>query len=154
MNSGGLHFDQMKTDAKRKLQVLLPTKDSNNCIVSNSNVDCIAWEDFADGNACYDPLRFETEEEAEIDALWLAAVRTAMPYGSNTHLLLMPEVARSLGNHWVTYDWLSKACSKLFACCTLYELTCMLELSHKLRAVNNWVPFNRSTKAWYDHFFI
>ena len=125
----GVYFDHFIMEAEKKLQLFLPTKDSNNHIVSNPNVQCIAWEDFSDhGNACYDPLKFDSEEK-KIDALWLAAVRSAMPYGSDAHRLLMPEVARTLGNHWVTYDWLCKACSRLFNGCSFYELKRMLELS-------------------------
>lgn len=130
----GFYFDHMVMDAEKKLQLILPSKDSNNNIVPNPNTEFIAWEDYSDnGNACYDPLKFDSEDEKQIDALWLAAVRTAMPYGSDAHKLLMPEVAKILGNNWVTYDWLTKACGRVFNGCSFDELKGMVELSRTVK---------------------
>lgn len=116
------YFSSMVDDAKKRIQLLI------------TNTDCIAWQDFSDkGSPCYNPLVFLNETEKCEDALWLAAVKVAMPHGSYEHGLLMPKVAAILNTKWVTYDWLIKACGRIFNGCDYNEFKNMITLSRTVR---------------------
>lgn len=97
-----LDFNKIVDDARKAIQMIIPY------------CDCLAWEDFSDrGNPCYNPLLFENETDIKEDALWHAAVKAAMPHGSDMHSVLASKVATVLNNKWVTYDWLIKALSRV-----------------------------------------
>lgn len=116
-----MNFLQMVALADRKIKLIY------------QYYNCIAWEDLSDrGNPCYKPTQFSSPQARAYDALWLAAVRAAMGYGSVLHRQLSTAVAQELGVAWVTYDWLAKALGRL--CDSSYdELQEMLAKAYSIR---------------------
>lgn len=99
-------------------------------LLLSHNIDCFVWRDFSDiGNPCYSPYIFDTTDEMKEEAYTFAAVRIAMPKGSEIHQTLSGKVADSLDVQWVTYDWLIKGVSRIVAISSLQEFTNMINLS-------------------------
>ena len=95
----------------------------------------VAWSELGDrGNPCVDWYSFETEEDRIQDALMLAATKVALPKGSDTHIYLSQLVASDVQAHFVTYDWLVKAVSRLLGSAELPELSRNLRLCEKIKA--------------------
>lgn len=116
-------FSVMRAKAKEGIQEL------------TAHAGSVAWEDFGDaGNPCYDPCRFDTEKEREMDALTLAAVKVELQKGSKLHHKLAGLVAAALGNKYVSYDWLIKAVTRILNGTTIHGLHEMLVLSENIRA--------------------
>ena len=64
--------------------------------------------------------------------LWI--IRSMIiPYGSEAHIRLCGKVSQATGNHHVTYDFLTKALSRLLCLGTVDEIIKMLELSDAVK---------------------
>lgn len=92
--------------------------------------DCIAWKDFTD--KIYYSAQLSLGLISENHMLWI--IRSMIiPYGSEAHIRLCGKVSQATGNHHVTYDFLTKALSRLLCLGTAEELTEMLELSDAVK---------------------
>lgn len=76
--------------------------------------ETIAWEDFSDkGNSCTGRLDVLPPSEIAKNAISYAQVKTIMVKYSRLHRTLSKSVAKEMGLKYVTYDWLTKALSRL-----------------------------------------
>lgn len=95
----------------------------------------VAWSDLGDrGTPWYDPYHFESRDEEMKEALTLAAIRFAMPKYSVLHIQLGRAVAREVGNQYVHYDWLLKACARLLSGLSYTELAHAAKLAVTVQA--------------------
>lgn len=98
--------------------------------IIRGNASNIAWLDFSD--RFYIPLEQDEAERRE-NSLNHALIKIVMPHGSELHLSIMHEVAEHLGARWVTYDWLTKVLSRLFAPISCSELRQAVNLSCNIK---------------------
>lgn len=95
--------------------------------------DCFCWTEFGNsGNACYDPLDV-TDEEAEQENLWIAAVKTIIPRNSKKHALLNRIIAHDIGCKWVTYNMLATYIARILSGQSLEDILHMCKLSRIMR---------------------
>lgn len=80
-----INFSEMIKSTSNAIQILIRYHD------------CIAWNEYSDkGNSCYNPYVFASQTDREEGALRHAAVKVAMPKGSQTHVFLAEHIAKNL----------------------------------------------------------
>lgn len=114
------NFDSLVTEVRKMIYLL------------SSNLNVFNWRDFGgNGNHSWNPHIFSNDQERKEDALMLAAVKVAIPYGSQAHHSLSAGIAKEIGILYCTYPWLLQAIAY-----ALKDIENITDLKNIINAIN------------------